>query len=130
MPSPQIIIHIAPAGTLLATGGSSLTGHMWITLVDSFSNHQSFGFEPKTDGSPWSDGKVESVDDDNYLNPPYNYAKEITESQYDSVSSWAQKATDESNSGTGRWGEYNGIWNSCIDFTWEAMHHGWFDRHS
>ena len=119
--TPKIIIHIAPSGNPLSDGGESVTGHMWITLQDSFGNQTSFGLAPRIEGQPSGAGKIYTTDDEHYIDPPYNYEKEISEAQYESVLQWALKAQRDSDAGIGRWDEYNGLYNSCVDFTWEAM---------
>ncbi len=122
--TPKITVHIAPSGTGLSTGGSSVTGHMWVTLTDEYGNETSYGFGPKTDGDAWGPGKVTNEDDTHYIDPPYNYTREITPEQYDRVRTFAENAKAESDQGKGRWEEYSGVWNSCVDFTWEALNKG------
>jgi len=122
--APKITVHIAPSGTGLSTGGSSVTGHMWFTLTDEWGNETSYGFGPKTDGDGWGPGKVTNEDDTHYIDPAYNYTREITPEEYSKVRNFAEDAKAESASGKGRWEEYSGVWNSCVDFTWEALNRG------
>jgi len=121
MTNQTVTVHIAPSGNPLSDGTTSITGHMWFTLTDALGNERSYGFAPRGDGDPWGPGEVKLTDDRHYVNPPYNYTREITEEQFIKMESFAEKAQQQANDGTGRWEEYSGVWNSCVDFTWEAL---------
>jgi len=38
--------------------------------------------------------------------------------------SWAEKAKADAENDNGRWAEYAGFWNSCVDFTWAGLNAG------
>ena len=120
----SITVHIADAGNALSGGGSSSVGHMWFTLTDAQGNEASYGFAPRDSGDPWGVGKIHTDDDKNYIDPPTNMTVEITEQQYADIERFAVNAMRDSNAGIGRWEEYNGLSNSCIDFTWQALNMG------
>lgn len=121
---PSITVHIAPTGNAFSDGGSSLTGHMWFTLNDGNGNERSYGFAPKNEGEPHGDGEVKRNDDSHYVDPPYNYKKEISQEQYDAIKNYAERATASADGNNGRWAEYNGLYNSCVDFTYSALNAG------
>ena len=88
---PSITVHIAPVGNPLLGGGTSKTGHMWFTLTDNFGNDHSYGFAPREDGDPWGPGKLYDTYDDHYIDPPYNYERQISQEQYDSITAWTDR---------------------------------------
>ncbi|QBJ77863.1 calcium-binding protein [Aquitalea sp. USM4] len=132
----KIIVHIASIGNPLQTGGSSKTGHMWYTLIDSNGNAKSWGFEPADSGKPVDYGKVENDDDSNYISPGYSKEIDITDDQYHEINDFAQYAQDQTENQTGYWwgddianifsggGGYNGLANNCISFTWMSLKAG------
>jgi len=116
----SVVVHIADIGSPLSTGENSKTGHMWFTLKDEFGNNRSYGFAPLENGSPYGAGKVYETDDEHYL-VHKDFERNISQEQYEKISEFIRKAKNESDTGKGRWGEYNGALNSCVDFTWEAL---------
>ena len=121
---PSITVHIAPSGNPLSNGGASLTGHMWFTLADDNGNQSSYGFAPRNEGEPHGDGEVKRDDDEHYITPPYNYESEISQEQYDEIRIYAESAAESANRNSGRWAGYNGLYNSCVDFTYSSLNAG------
>ena len=120
---PAITVHIANQGSALAGGGYSTVGHMWFTLTDEFGNEQSYGFSPATNSMPHGKGKIYETDDKNYLERR-DYRREITEENFYRISEFVKKAQGDVENGKGRWSGYDGLQNSCVDFTWEALKQG------
>lgn len=121
---PSITVHIANAGTALSNGGESAVGHMWFTLIDNLGNEYSYGFAPRDSGDPWGVGKIHIDDNNSYIDPQVNITVDITDQQFADIQSFADKAKRDSDAGIGRWEEYNGLTNSCVDFTWQALNYG------
>ncbi|MDD5387633.1 MAG: calcium-binding protein, partial [Sulfuricurvum sp.] len=115
-----VTINIAGRGTPLSNGDTSKVGHMWYSLNDGTGEpNQSFGFAPILDGRPFTPGEVkkdEKSDDSHYLGRDYSKTLELTKEQYD-----AMKNFGENPDANGFDLYYNGITNSCIDFTWMAL---------
>lgn len=124
--NPRIIVHVAEAGAPLSNGEPSLTGHMWVTLTDEYGNQSSYGFAPKTDKDPWGPGKVYDTDESHYIDSPskHDYEREITQDQFDKVRDFAENAKRQAENHSGRWADYEGPTNSCVDFTWGAINAG------
>ncbi|WP_428422559.1 hypothetical protein [Methylibium sp.] len=117
---PYITIKIANAGTPLTTGGQSSVGHMWFTLSNGPTS-QSYGFAPDEQhhGNPFAPGQVYTTDDAVYSGAFSERIIEISDSQYNAIRDFA---SDPSAAGFST--RYNGITNSCIDFTWKALEAG------
>ncbi|MBD2519906.1 hypothetical protein H6G93_34185, partial [Nostoc sp. FACHB-973] len=118
---PSVTINIAGRGTALASGGTSSVGHMWYSLRDNNGNTTSYGFAPDAQhhGSPFAPGQVYNNDNTNYLSRDYSRTIEISQAQYDAMRNFG-----ENPQGNGFSTYYNGINNSCIDFTWRALEIG------
>ncbi|MFM0251494.1 hypothetical protein [Paraburkholderia sediminicola] len=117
----SITINISGSGTPLAEGGISSVGHMWYQLNDGSGNSLSFGFAPAGNhqGEPFSPGQIYNNDSSNYQSRDYATTIEISQSQYDAMKSFGDSPA--------RYGfdmNYNGLTNSCIDFTWKALNLG------
>ena len=115
-------VYVAYVGHQLSDGTRSDVGHMWYSLIDENGNEFSYGFNPKTEGVPWGDGKVSTTDTERYPNPPKSYEVTLTREQFDRAVSFSEKALRDSAAGIGRWAEYQGLTNSCVDFTWQALY--------
>lgn len=117
---PSITIKIANAGTPFTNGGASSVGHMWFTLSDGFTS-ESYGFAPNEShhGSPFAPGQVYTTDDATYASTYHERRIEITDDQYQAIRDFARNPEDH-----GFNTRYNGITNSCIDFTWRAIEAG------
>ena len=118
-----VTIKIAGKGTQTETT-PSVAGHMWYSLSDGSSNEPlCFGFGPKHDDNPWNDpwgpSQIYLDDDSNYKTLDFTTTIEITQDQYN-----AMKSFGENPSAYGFSTFYNGLSNSCIDFTWKAMQLG------
>ena len=115
---PTVTINIADRGAPLSDGGTSAAGHMWYELADNQGQLSSYGFAPDEEhhGKPFSPGQVYSNDSANYQKPAYSRTIEITQPQYD-----AMKSFGDNPSSAGFSTRYNGLTNSCIDFTWKAL---------
>lgn len=137
---PTVTINIANRGTQLSDGGESKVGHMWYALDDGKGTVSSYGFSPDIDheGSPFASGQVNAhgSDNDHYLGDRY-YSREIeiSEAQYNAMKQFGEAGRlalpDQTIATIGVDGvshsfelHYNGLTNSCIDFTWAAMQVG------
>jgi hypothetical protein len=121
--NPNIVVHIAEVNAPLSGGGLSLTGHMWFTITDEFGNKSSYGFAPKLEGDPYGPGKIYETDDIHYIDSPkkHDYEREITEDQYNKIKDFSENAKRQAEQHIGRWADYEGINNSCVDFAWGGM---------
>ena len=94
---------------------------MWYVLNDGTGPALSYGFAPDTanHGNPFAPGQVYNNDSTNYTTTAYSQTVEITQAQYDAMQSFGGNP-----SASGFDMSYNGLTNSCIDFTWAAMNAG------
>src|SRR5689334_14104819 len=106
---PTVSINISTRGTGLNTGGASAVGHMWYKLGGE---SKSYGFAPAVHGEAFGPGEVYFNDSENYQSTEISLTVNISQAQYD-----AMKAYGENPSAYGFNMEYNGLSNSCIDFT-------------
>ena len=120
----SVTINIAGQGTPLKGGGNSFAGHMWYSLYDGGGDEPlSYGLAP-VDGASGlrralGEGYVPRDDDTIYKTRDFSLTIEITQEQYNSMKSFG-----ENPSAYGFNTFYNGLSNSCIDFTWKAMQLG------
>lgn len=115
-----VTVNVAGAGTPLNNGRESAAGHMWYETGGG-TNDQSYGFGPK-DGNkkPWlGPGKTNNEDSQHYLDRDYTRTIEITKEQYDKLNDFGSKPQNY-----GFDLGYDGLKNSCIDFTWKALNIG------
>lgn len=124
---PTVTINIADRGTKTVDSegneDTSTVGYMWYSLKkDDGSPEESYGFAPddEHEGHPFAPGSVHRNDNTHYQEPRY-YTRtvEISDDQYD-----AMKDFGEHPKKSGFSTYYNGLSNSCIDFTWKAMEMG------
>jgi len=100
---------------------NSVTGHMWYSLSDG-SLTESFGFAPAEEGSPFGDGKVYTTDDQYYRTTYYSGEIVITEEKYNKLIAFGNIAKLDGNPYDFDT-YYNGLNNSCIDYTWKALYY-------
>ena len=123
---PTLTIHMAPIWTPLANGKTSTVGHMFYTIDNgSGSPPLSYGFAP-VDGATgikkaFGPGDRHTNDNTQYLNtdptkPIITKTITITDAQYTALKNFG-----ENPAANGFSTFYNGLTNSCIDFTWKAM---------
>jgi len=127
----SLTIHIAPAGTAEADGSNSSFGHMWYSIDDGNGHVSDYGFAPQSQNSPFGAGKISIGDNTNYTGPTTNFTVQISQSEYNTLQDFGNAGvslTKSSGGGTitGPNGVsfntyYNGLTNSCIDFTWAAL---------
>ncbi|WP_254368398.1 hypothetical protein [Pectobacterium carotovorum] len=102
----------------------SVAGHMWLEIskhpINDTNPPKAYGFAPKQSGA-LGPGKVTNEDTHHYENPYFNRKIEITNQQYDKIDEFGTlaKGGDETYFDL----YYNGVTNSCIDFTWQALRH-------
>ena len=126
---PYLIINIANKGTpvinqLDGSISESFAGHMWYNIQqDANSVPISYGFAPIQEGTFHGQGGVNPHGNDslNYtLNPSDgDYTSQriyITQDQYNAFNNFGQDASK-----FGFSMQYDGLFNSCIDFTWKAL---------
>ena len=126
--SAKLVIKIVDKGTDYTNQDNqethpSLTGHMWWELYDDSGQViGSFGFAPEEEGSPWGPGKAKYDDniayDFNPSNGDYQKEFEITDSQFEELKKFGENPFDDK---YGFDSQYNGLKNSCIDFTWKSL---------
>ena len=119
---PTVTINIAGRGTGLSQGGSSAVGHMWYELnAGAGATSESYGFAPgpQYHGEPFAPGGVYKNDSSNYQTRDHSRTIDITQDQYD-----AMKSFGENPANFGFDMKYNGLTNSCIDFTWKGLEVG------
>ena len=116
-------------------GSKSFTGHMWYQLTDDYGNMNSYGFGPA--GAPAIDGPgaVNRIDSSYYTNRDYSREVWISQARYDAMKAFGESSANAApNSWVSVMGvdgkyhtfqmHYNGILNSCVDYTWMAMEVG------
>ncbi|MCA6965018.1 hypothetical protein [Pectobacterium carotovorum] len=101
----------------------SVAGHMWfkISIIsDSNPKPDSYGFAPIKSGMIGK-GTVTNKDNIHYVNPYYSREIEVKKTQYEKLKEFGDTAVKKSNKYFDLY--YNGVTNSCIDFTWQALRH-------
>lgn len=96
---------------------TSSAGHMWYSISDGNSSI-SYGFAA-INHKPFDDGEVSTKDDIEYHKPYYIRTMEITKEQYDKLNEYGRLAKEKTNPDFDM--KYNGLSNSCVDFTWKAL---------
>jgi len=116
-------------------GSYSYTGHMWYQLTDDYGNMNSYGFGPKGAATVDGPGAVNRIDSSYYKNRTYTRDVWISKARYDAMKAFGEttaKAAPDSwvavKDITGTYQSfqlhYNGLFNSCVDYTWKAMEVG------
>jgi hypothetical protein len=119
-----VTIYVAAPGTPLKSGGTSAAGHMYLS-VSHDGETRSFGFAPKEHGASSGPGAVTGRDVDDYVKPFYARTMEISKDQYERLMAYGAESKKH-----GFDMDYNGLSNSCIDFTWSALNHAGLHRQS
>lgn len=116
---PAVTIYIAHTLTSLSTGGYSKTGHIWIGVTDSNGQTQHFGFAPVAHSDAYGPGKI--FRDDNVTYNVFHYTRtiQITDDQYNRIIDFAHPNTSSYEGST-----YDGVFNNCVDFVWDALDAG------
>jgi hypothetical protein len=139
---PIVTINIADRGNPTKDTPSKV-GHMWYSLDDGKGGQpESYGFSPDEShgekSKPFAPGKVNTHGSDNdYYQGTYYYSRkvEISQAQYDAMKGFGEKtagaapdstvtAKDINGKDQSFTLHYNGLSNSCIDYTWKAMEVG------
>jgi len=125
---PKLVIKIADSGTIyrdpVKGDNPSLTGHMWWELHDSNGQVTSYGFSPKDgyEGMPIAPGSVKYNDSSRYdfstAKGDYKSEFEITDAQLETLKRFGDKPNLKEFGFDMR---YNGLSNSCINFTYKAL---------
>ncbi|WP_313347930.1 XVIPCD domain-containing protein [Stenotrophomonas sp.] len=119
-----LTVYVAAPGTPLVPGGTSAAGHMYLAVKHDGLT-QSFGFAPAKHGASSGPGAVTNDDVSDYVKPYYARTMEITKDQYEKILAYGGDAAKH-----GFDMEYNGLSNSCIDFTWSALNYAGLHRQS
>jgi hypothetical protein len=116
---------------------TSKAGHMWYSISDG-EKSTSYGFSSVNE-TPIGPGEAYKGDDEKYHKPYYARTIEITKEQYEKLKEYGDLAVRETDSKLDNSSskeqenkttakkttvfdfKYNGLSNSCIDFTWEAL---------
>lgn len=118
---PSIIVHLAKPGSPLSDGTKSTMGHMWMTVSDGKGNSSSMGFGPVEHGFQGAAQLIDH-DDDMYVSPEWGSNQiYISGQQYDALMQFKEQVKKETESGQGKFSNYNGLNNNCIDFSWEGL---------
>ena len=115
-------IYVAAPGTPLRAGGTSDAGHVYYSISDG-AKTTSYGFSPIAHGVVSGPGDVGNSDVDDYKDPFYTRTMEISKEQFGKLREFGD--TPEAH---GFNKQYNGAYNSCIDFTWGALNHAGLHR--
>jgi hypothetical protein len=89
---------------------------MHYNITDDNGVSYSYGFAPLNHGEAFGPGHVYTDDAQNYQSYQYKREVPITNSQFQNVLAWS-----EINKVSGSYGNYAGLGNNCIDFTYDAM---------
>ena len=131
-----LTVHIAPRGTMdTAPNGQtspSAFGHMWYEISDgTTAGDVSYGFAPQTSNAPLGPGGISTTDTSSYSGAGIQtLSTAITQAQYNTLQTFGQTAQTVAQNGGGIVNGpngvtfstyYNGLTNSCIDFTWTGM---------
>ncbi len=116
-----LTVKISDRGTILHEGGESATGHMWYSLSDG-NITESYGFAPKEHGKWRGPGEIYTNDDENYASNFYTGEIVITKEQFDTLQNFGIKDNLDDNPYDFS-SYYNGLNNSCIDYTWKALYY-------
>ena len=112
-----VTVYVAAPGTPLHSGGTSMAGHMYLS-IEHGGNTNSYGFAPVKHGASSGPGEVKIDDLQNYVDPYYARTLEISKEQYEKIRTYGLNPEKH-----GFNLEYSGLGNSCIDFTWGALNH-------
>jgi Ca2+-binding RTX toxin-like protein len=115
-----ITVKISDRGTiLLDENGTSATGHMWYSISNG-SSTESYGFAPAVHGEWSGEGEVYKDDDTNYASNYYTGTIVINQWQYEQLKAFGNRNNLDGNPFDFS-SFYNGLLNSCIDYTWKAL---------
>lgn len=100
------------------TQDRSMVGHVYYKISDGTEKGTTgYGFAPEKDGDPFGPGEVQRKEYEKYQNPIYERQLEISEAQYKKLSDYGKTPKlggfDDKT--------YNGLNNSCVDFTFVAL---------
>lgn len=118
----QVTVYVAAPGTPLREGGTSAAGHMYYSISDGHET-ASYGFAPAVHGASSGRGKVYDSDVREYKEPYYSRTMEISKEQYEKLKDFGNRPQAHGFST-----DYDGLRNSCIDFTWGALNHAGLHR--
>lgn len=123
-PTYTMTVYLAAPGTPLrdpSTGhidGTSAAGHMYYSVSDG-KQTDGYGFSPIAHGEANGPGRVAKNEHLMYQQPAYSRTLEITRDQYQTLRQFGESAVRGDTQAFDL--NYNGINNSCIDFTWAAL---------
>lgn len=118
-----VTVYVAAPGTPLEkSGGTSAAGHMYYSISDG-TRSESFGFAPKEHRESTGDGKVYKSDVADYKDPRYARTMEISKEQYDKLKEFGRDPEKHDFNM-----KYDGLKNSCVDFTWGGLNHAGLHR--
>jgi len=119
---PSVTIKIVNSRTPVKESNPSTFGHMWYSLSDGSGDPVSYGFAPIKEGDPNGPGGVNphGPDDKKYEidtnDGDRRIVIQLTQDQFNKMKDFGdhpEKYGFDMN--------YNGVLNSCIDFTWKAL---------
>lgn len=130
-PTYTVTVYLAAPGTPLRDpqngqmSGTSAAGHMYYSISDG-KQIDGYGFSPIAHGEANGPGRVARNEYLMYQDPAYSRTIEITRDQYDRLKEFGEAAVDRRPQGFDL--DYNGLSNSCIDFTWAGLNRAGLHR--
>lgn len=121
-PVYTVTVYLAPPGTLRRVGDAlipSTAGHMYYSISDGETT-RSYGFSPMQTGVVGA-GEIKLNEHRVYIDPAYALTLEITREQFLKLDDYGDLTYRGKNPDFNL--TYNGVSNSCIDFTWAALNH-------
>lgn len=122
-------IYVAAPGTPIQPSESdsprrSLAGHVYYSVSDGV-EERGYGFSPIESGTR-GPGHVVRDEYLSYRNPAYIRTMEISKAQFEALRTYGESAVDRDERHFTL--QYDGVTNSCIDFTWGALNHAGLHR--
>lgn len=124
-----VTVYAAAPGTPVVnrdgTQHPSTAGHMYFSISDGRES-KGYGFSPIEAGSIRGAGQVVRNEHEAYRDPYYARTLEITAEQYARLHDYGESAVRRDTKAFDL--QYDGLRNSCIDFTWKGLEHAGLRR--
>lgn len=124
-----LTVYAAAPGTPVQSGNgpvhSSTAGHVYYSISDGTTS-RGYGFSPIEAGKVSGPGQVVPDEHLAYKNPFYARTLEITPDQYAKLREYGESGIRRDTKAFDL--QYDGLRNSCIDFTWKGLEHAGIGR--
>lgn len=124
-----VTVYAAAPGTPVHSGSgpahTSTAGHVYYSISDGTTS-RGYGFSPIEAGKVSGPGQVVPDEHLAYRNPFYARTLEISADQYARLREYGESAIQRSTTQFDL--DYDGLRNSCIDFTWKGLEHAGIRR--